>query len=417
MCAENSRIVALTLVLCFSAANLAQAAVKGPYTPDANTVYLFQFDESAGATSTPNAGTAGSAAYAWNGSAPSPTTPDTLLGAAGFTGFGNAGDLSINPNAFAYDANGSGMFEPEPGGTTASPDGINSASMVSGAGSFTVEALVQFAPGTTSTTYREFIGTDSSISGSRGFSFRITTNGELQFRDSDNAGEDTRVRFNVPTTGDHAYDTTSWFHVAYVYDANDVMGPGTGTGRLYWTKVGDSLTTANLLSEQTTSSLSGNPIIPIDFTAAPLILGGEGRGGNAGSLQGYIDEVRISNIARGPGDFVFGTDSPQVPGDYNNNGIVDAADYTVWRDNLGANIGLANETATLGLVTQEDYDVWKTNFGSVIGSGSALDQGAGVPEPATWLLTLACLGAAMAISAGRSRCGLPSRRGNPKTRS
>jgi hypothetical protein len=372
MGAKNSWIVALTGVMCFSAVNVTQAAITGPYTPDANTVYLFHFDESAGATSTPNAGTAGNAAYAWNGSQTTPATPTTLLGAAAFTGFGNAGDLSINPNTFGYDGNSNGMFEPEPVSTPASPspDGINSTSMVSGAGSFTVEAMVQFAPGTISTTYREFIGTDSSISGSRGFSFRITTSGNFQFRDNDNAGENTRVYAAVPTTGDHAYDTTSWFHVAYVYDANDVGGPGTGTGRLYWTKVADSLTTANLLSEQTLSTDSQLPIIPINFANAPLILGGEGRGGNLGSLQGLLDEVRISNVARGPGDFIFGTDL-QLPGDFNADGIVDAADYVIWRKSGGP---------------PEDYDEWHTHFGQTASGGGSSLPSAAVPEPSTWLL-------------------------------
>jgi serralysin len=48
-----------------------------------------------------------------------------------------------------------------------------------------------------------------------------------------------------------------------------------------------------------------------------------------------------------------------VPGDYNNNGVVDVADYVVWR-NGGP---LQNEGMTPGLVTPEDYDVWRANFG------------------------------------------------------
>jgi hypothetical protein len=41
-----------------------------------------------------------------------------------------------------------------------------------------------------------------------------------------------------------------------------------------------------------------------------------------------------------------------VDGDFNGNGVVDAADYVVWRDNMG------------GSRTQTDYSVWKSNFGS-----------------------------------------------------
>jgi hypothetical protein len=72
------------------------------------------------------------------------------------------------------------------------------------------------------------------------------------------------------------------------------------------------------------------------------------------------------------------TFSPVLPGDYNHNGIVDAADYTVWRDGLGSTF------------TQSDYTVWKANFGNHSGSGASAN--AAVPEPATvWLLVTGIL--------------------------
>ena len=59
-----------------------------------------------------------------------------------------------------------------------------------------------------------------------------------------------------------------------------------------------------------------------------------------------------------------------VNGDYNNNGVVDAADYAVWRKRLNQNVTLPNDT-TPGTVTHADYTVWRTNFGkSASGSGS-----------------------------------------------
>ena len=75
-----------------------------------------------------------------------------------------------------------------------------------------------------------------------------------------------------------------------------------------------------------------------------------------------------------------------TPGDYNNNGVVDAADYTVWRDKLGTSTTLPNDT-TPGSVTQADYDVWKSNFGNHSGSGAGAN--AAVPEPATLTMLLA----------------------------
>ena len=63
-------------------------------------------------------------------------------------------------------------------------------------------------------------------------------------------------------------------------------------------------------------------------------------------------------------------------GDYNGNGVADAADYTVWRDRLGQS-GLTVYTSADGngdgQITQADYDVWKSHFGQtfpVPGSGS-----------------------------------------------
>lgn len=54
---------------------------------------------------------------------------------------------------------------------------------------------------------------------------------------------------------------------------------------------------------------------------------------------------------------------PALPGDYNNNGAVDAADFIVWRRNFGQNVTLANDL-TPGEVEQDDYDLWRMNFGN-----------------------------------------------------
>ena len=70
---------------------------------------------------------------------------------------------------------------------------------------------------------------------------------------------------------------------------------------------------------------------------------------------------------------VTDVDEPLL-GDYNQNGIVDAADYTVWRDHLGQSISLPGENplaATSGLVDQEDYEFWKANFGNTLPGGGS----------------------------------------------
>jgi hypothetical protein len=71
--------------------------------------------------------------------------------------------------------------------------------------------------------------------------------------------------------------------------------------------------------------------------------------------------------------------APGTSGDYNRNGVVDAADYVVWRDNLDAEVTLPNDS-TPGMVTIEDYNVWRANFGRE-GSLDAVDWDS-LQEPA-----------------------------------
>jgi hypothetical protein len=85
---------------------------------------------------------------------------------------------------------------------------------------------------------------------------------------------------------------------------------------------------------------------------------------------------------------------PELTGDYNENGVVDAADYVTWRNNLNQSVTLPNDS-TPGTVTTADYDVWRANFGKTADVGGPLGSGAAVPEPGTLvLLILAALSVA-----------------------
>jgi hypothetical protein len=70
-----------------------------------------------------------------------------------------------------------------------------------------------------------------------------------------------------------------------------------------------------------------------------------------------------------------------LPGDYNFNGAVDAADYVMWRKHLNDSESLPNDD-TVG-VQADDYVRWRSKFGQAA-SASALGVGAEstVPEPA-----------------------------------
>jgi hypothetical protein len=82
---------------------------------------------------------------------------------------------------------------------------------------------------------------------------------------------------------------------------------------------------------------------------------------------------------------------PPPIGDYNGNDIVDAADYTVWRDTLGQSViaGQGADGNGNGKIDTGDYGVWQTNFGHAAGSGS-FAHGA-VPEPSPFLLLVLAL--------------------------
>jgi hypothetical protein len=86
--------------------------------------------------------------------------------------------------------------------------------------------------------------------------------------------------------------------------------------------------------------------------------------------------------------------APILPGDYNDDGTVDAADYCVWRDNLNTSAELPNDE-TPGEVNDADIAVWRAHFGQSLGSGSLVPD-AGVPEPGSAVL----LAIAGAIAAG-----------------
>ncbi|MEQ8849736.1 pectinesterase family protein [Botrimarina sp.] len=93
---------------------------------------------------------------------------------------------------------------------------------------------------------------------------------------------------------------------------------------------------------------------------------------------------------------------PALPGDYNADGAVDAADYTVWRDAADAadaGATLTNEAATPGVADAEDYAVWTHYFGRRLAGGAAT---AAAPEPAAAAGAVCCLTASLCRS--RRRC-------------
>lgn len=97
-----------------------------------------------------------------------------------------------------------------------------------------------------------------------------------------------------------------------------------------------------------------------------------------------------------------------VEGDYSGDDVVDAADYTVWRDAIEAGATTLLNDSTPGSVTEEDFLVWRDHFGESLaggaGSGSGFVSVATVPEPATVSLLIA---GAVGWLVARRRRGAP----------
>jgi T5SS/PEP-CTERM-associated repeat protein len=118
----------------------------------------------------------------------------------------------------------------------------------------------------------------------------------------------------------------------------------------------------------------------------------------AGGRTGTFSNEILPSLSTGldwdleytPTSVVLSVISTVLPGDYNGNGIVDAADYVVWRKTDG---------------NQEGYNLWRTNFGRTVGSGSGAtgSASAAVPEPAGILMVLTA--SLAGLFCGRSSAG------------
>jgi glucose/arabinose dehydrogenase len=134
------------------------------------------------------------------------------------------------------------------------------------------------------------------------------------------------------------------------------------------------------------------------------------------NINATLNASHISNIASfaedsvgnlyflnlGGGSIYKFTTDATLSGDYNQDGTVDAADYTIWRDTLGQHV-TAHSGADgdgSGVIDDGDYTVWTTNFGTSVhatppGGASA------VPEPASALLVFQVLVACGILGACR----------------
>lgn len=119
-------------------------------------------------------------------------------------------------------------------------------------------------------------------------------------------------------------------------------------------------------------------------------------GGGNGVIDGLnvsLDSIQLfgSSDATVYLDTVFwdpsDTFNPTAMGDFNADGLVDAADYTIWRDALFTfEDGHPADADGDGVISNSDRDIWRANYGASLDPSSST----AVPEP-TGLVVLALL--------------------------
>lgn len=103
-------------------------------------------------------------------------------------------------------------------------------------------------------------------------------------------------------------------------------------------------------------------------------------------------------------------DTQHIPraGDYNFDGMVNMADYVLWRNSLGTTIDLRADGSGNQVVDAADYLVWKSNFGDM-GPAAVESDATVVPEP-----SLSGLLATAVVVAGTLRCRKSLMRARPR---
>jgi autotransporter-associated beta strand protein len=174
-----------------------------------------------------------------------------------------------------------------------------------------------------------------------------------------------------------------------------VQGTTAGTSLAIQTGVGNAISDSAILSLAGGGTLGvpdqgyanlGSGVAEI---VGSLLLGG------VAQTQGLTYGSSSSNAAVQSDEFFAGAGAVSVglPGDFNDDGSVDASDYVAWR------VAQTTYGGSAG------YDVWRANFGNTSpGEGSGLSpSGSGVPEPSSVLLLMLGLAAMVQCDSNRRR--------------
>lgn len=140
------------------------------------------------------------------------------------------------------------------------------------------------------------------------------------------------------------------------------------------------IATAGTTSQQFTNTLTGAgnqwQQFTMDFTAAGALttISLSGQSTQGGAYIG-LDNAVLEALVTGSN-----------PGDYNNDGKVDAADYVIWRNELGTSMPLPNDPIG-GPIGPAQFNQWRSHFNPTA-AGAIINNA--VPEPTSALLLGMC---------------------------
>jgi hypothetical protein len=170
----------------------------------------------------------------------------------------------------------------------------------------------------------------------------------------------------------------AWYHVAFTLTDTDA--------ELWVAKESGAYELRDALSGQDFAGAQGEVLV---FDPTPFTVG---RGAHNNNITDWsdaiIDEVRVSDAALAPEQFLFLTEAaPEEDADFDNDGDVDGQDFLVWQRGIGAaGTNMTGDADADNDVDGDDLAIWRGQFGN--------PAVAAIPEPATMLLAAAAMGLA-----------------------
>jgi hypothetical protein len=246
---------------------------------------------------------------------------------------------------------------------------------ISDAGGFTFESYVRRTTDTTGTAVQQIWNPEGA------HSVEITTSGNLQvsFRG---------LTAPIVLPVNSALPLGEWHHVMTVMDVVQPLPPG-GDPDVDSLVANYSLYIDGQLVGVTPDAdmISGSCCV-LEFLDHEHGIGGSEFGATNQHFRGQLALTRLSLGALSVEQSLFLTPAPANDGDYNQNGIVDSADYVVWRKMFGgegtpASFADGNGDGSIG---PPDYLHWRERYGDLTAGGAG--QASGVPEPSTIALVL-----------------------------